>query len=82
MAHSSNMTREPETLGPDDPVAFALQRMSVGGFRHIPLVDGDGHPVGMLSVKDIVEFLVEQFPQAVLNTPPEPGRHAAQPEGA
>jgi len=76
------MTRKPETLGPDDPVAFALQLMSVGGFRHIPLVDGQGRPVGILSVKDIVDFLVEQFPQAVLNIPPEPGRHAERPEGA
>jgi CBS domain-containing protein len=76
------MTRKPETLGPDDPVAFALQLMSVGGFRHIPLVDGEGRPVAILSVKDIVDFLVEHFPQAVLNIPPEPGRHAKRPEGA
>ena len=73
------MTQRPETLGPDDPVAFALRLMSVGGFRHIPLVDGEGRPVGILSVKDIVDFLVEHFPQAVLNIPPEPGRHAERP---
>lgn len=75
------MTRNPETLTPDDPVAFALRLMSVGGFRHIPLVDGEGRPVATLSVKDIVDFLVEQFPQAVLNIPPEPGKHAERPEG-
>jgi len=76
------MTRNPETLTPEDPIAFALQRMSVGGFRHLPLVDLGGHPVGILSVKDIVDYLAEHFPQEILNIPPEPGRQPRIPEGA
>jgi CBS domain-containing protein len=76
------MTRNPESLTPDDPIAFAMQLMSVGGFRHVPLVDSDGRPVGILSVKDIVEYLVEHIPGEILNIPPEPGRHARIPEGA
>ena len=76
------MTRNPETLTPEDPIAFALQRMSVGGFRHLPLVDSGGHPVGILSVKDIVDYLAEHFPQEILNIPPEPGRQPRIPEGA
>jgi signal-transduction protein with cAMP-binding, CBS, and nucleotidyltransferase domain len=79
---SGVMTANPESLTPDDPIAFALQRMSVGGYRHIPLVDEQEHPVGILSVKDVVDFLVEHFPREVLNIPPEPGRHARTPEGA
>ena len=75
------MTRNPETLTLEDPIAYAMQLMSVGGFRHIPLVDADGRPVGMLSVKDIVEYVVEHFPREILNIPPEPGRHALRPEG-
>jgi len=75
------MTRNPETLTPEDPIAFALQQMSVGGFRHVPLVDSDGHPVGVLSVKDIVDYLAEHFPQEILNIPPEPGRQPRIPEG-
>jgi CBS domain-containing protein len=76
------MTRDPETLTPDDPIAFAMQLMSVGGFRHVPLVDSDGRPVGILSVKDIVDYLVEHIPGEILNIPPEPGRHARMAEGA
>jgi CBS domain-containing protein len=76
------MTPNPETLGPEDPIAFALQRMSVGGYRHIPLVDAQGRAVGILSVKDVVDFLVEQFPREVLNIPPEPGVQPRAPEGA
>ncbi len=76
------MTRNPETLTPEDPIAFALQQMSVGGFRHVPLVDAGGHPVGILSVKDIVDYLTEHFPKEILNIPPEPGRQPRMPEGA
>ena len=76
------MTTDPETLTPDDPIAFALQLMSVGGFRHIPLVDAESRPIGVLSVKDIVEYLVEHCPREILNIPPEPGKHARTPEGA
>ena len=75
------MTRNPETLTPEDPIAYAMQLMSVGGFRHIPLVDADRRPVDILSVKDIVDYLVEHFPREVLNIPPEPGKHARIPEG-
>jgi CBS domain-containing protein len=75
------MTRNPETLTPEDPIAFALQRMSVGGFRHLPLVDPEGHPVGILSVKDIVYYLAEHFSAEILNIPPEPGRQPRIPEG-
>jgi CBS domain-containing protein len=75
------MTRNPETLTPDDPIAFAMQLMSVGGFRHVPLVDADRRPVGILSVKDIVDYLVEHIPREILNIPPEPGKHARIPEG-
>ncbi len=65
------MTRNPETLEADNSIAFALNKMSVGGFRHIPIVEG-GKPVGVLSVRDVVDFLVELFPEDVLNLPPNP----------
>ena len=75
------MTRDPEVLTPEDPIVYALQKMSVGGFRHVPLVDAQRRPVGMVSVKDVVDWVTEFFPGHVLNVPPEPGRHAVRPEG-
>jgi CBS domain-containing protein len=66
------MTSAPETLRPEDPVAYALNKMSVGGFRHVPLVDAEGRPVGMISSRDITDFLVELCPEEILNLPPEP----------
>ena len=67
------MTESPETLRPTDPLVFALNKMSLGGFRHIPLVDDAGRPVGIISVKDIVDYIADFFATDVLTVPPEPG---------
>lgn len=69
------MTRNPETLEPDHSIAFAINMMSVGGYRHIPIVD-EGRPIGVLSVRDIVDYLVDLFPEDVLNLPPTPKNNA------
>ena len=71
------MTPDPETLAMEDPIAYALNKMSVGGFRHVPLVDRAGRPVGVLSVKDIVDYLVGFFPNDVLTIAPDPARAEA-----
>jgi len=68
------MTADPETLRPDDRIAWALKLMHVGGYRHVPLTDETGRPVGVISVKDIVDFIVDLFPAPVLNLPPDPRR--------
>src|SRR5204863_2043148 len=46
------MTRDPVVLRHDDPIAVAINKMAVGGFRHIPIVDGAGLPTGGVSAKD------------------------------
>ncbi len=61
------MTGDPECLLETQSVAEALQVMSVGGFRHIPVVDGGGKPAFIVSVRDVVQFLVDAFPGEVLN---------------
>lgn len=68
------MTPEPESLPIDAKLAWALNMMSVGGFRHLPVTDERGWPAFILSVRDIVEFLVESFPSEILNLPPDFGR--------
>jgi CBS domain-containing protein len=67
------MVSEPECLPSDASIAWVLNKMSVGGFRHVPAVDEDGCPVRMVSVRDVVQFLVESFPHEILNLPPECG---------
>jgi CBS domain-containing protein len=68
------MTPDPEVLPVRSTVAYALNKMSVGGFRHVPVVDDEHRPAFVVSVRDIVEFLVEAFPREVLNIPLEFGQ--------
>ncbi len=63
------MTADPETLSVDSAVAYALNMMSVGGFRHIPVIDDEHRPACVISVRDVVEFRVEAFPREILNLP-------------
>lgn len=66
------MTLDPEALSPGDSVAYALNKMHVGRFRHVPLVDGDGVPVGMISARDLIDFICELCPEEIMNLPPQP----------
>jgi CBS domain-containing protein len=76
------MTADPETLHPDDPLAYALNKMYVGGFRNVPIVDDHNRPVGLVAIGDIINHLVEYFGDQILNLPPRPQRDALErPEG-
>ena len=80
---SDVMTADPESLPIDAKLAWALNMMSVGGFRHLPVTDERGCPAFILSVRDIVEFLVDSFPSEILNLPPDFGREKShQRDGA
>lgn len=56
------MTPAPETLTAQDTIAFALNRMAIGDFRHIP-IEEDEKPVAITSVRDVLGYLTEQFPE-------------------
>jgi CBS domain-containing protein len=61
------MTPDPVAERADTPIAYALNLMSAGGFRHLPIVDVEGKPVGIISVKDIVDFMVNRLAEDLLN---------------
>ena len=52
------MTRDPETMSPDDTTQHAAVLMIHGGFRHMPLVEGD-EVVGMLSIRDLMRVVLD-----------------------
>ncbi len=66
------MTTNPQVLNEIDTIAYALNFMDLGGYRHIPIVNNVFHPVGIVSIKDIVSYFVEHFADEVLNLPPHP----------
>lgn len=73
---SKVMTRDPECLGDDESIARVLHMMSIGGFRHVPVVDAEKRPVFVVSVRGVVEFLVKAFPREVLTLRSELGAGA------
>ena len=46
------MVADPQTIQADRPLAHALHMMADGGFRHVPVVDALGVPLGMVSARD------------------------------
>ena len=79
---SAFMTPDPVTLPADSAVAFALNRMVLEGFRHIPLVDDDNRPVAVVSMRNLIEYLSDFFNRDVLNLPPDPHVKSIKREGA
>jgi len=69
---SDYMTPDPDTLTADAPLAFALNYMLVGGYRHVPIVDENNRVQACLSIKDIVKHIGNYYFSAISNLPPTP----------
>ena len=52
------MTADPDTIGPDDTTEHAAVLMLHGGFRHLPVVQGD-NLVGVISIRDLAPLVLE-----------------------
>jgi len=50
------MTANPETVSTSDTLAFAIHKMDVGGYRHLPVIH-HGAPVGVVSVRDMLRHI-------------------------
>jgi CBS domain-containing protein len=66
------MTPHPMVIRPDDSLSEALRRLTQGHRRHLPIVDERGHVLGMISIRDILSFIAERFPEDMVNLPPHP----------
>ena len=58
------MTPHPQTLVEDAKIAFAVQRMDLGGYRHLPIVGRQGELVGIISARDILRHLTDKLATA------------------
>lgn len=52
------MTADPEAVSVTDNLAFALHKMDIGGYRHLPVVK-DGKPIGVISVRDMLRHITK-----------------------
>jgi len=76
LALAEFMTPTPTSVDLNQPIREAILRLQAGGFRHLPVVDPQQRPVGMISAKRVIEWVVAHFPQLVYNLPPDPSHHA------
>jgi len=78
------MQPDPECLQLDDTLVYALHQMHRGAYRHVPVVDEQRRPTGLVSMQVIIDALVAAFPQELLNLPPSSPAHTIAPtrEGA
>ncbi len=54
------MTTDPVVLRHDDTIAVAIHKMAVGGFRHVPIVEG-GRPIAVVSARDIFRHIATRL---------------------
>jgi CBS domain-containing protein len=54
-------TTHPQTIQMTTSIAFALNMMCAGGYRHLPIVDDEGYPVGIISVKNILDYIAHSI---------------------
>ena len=66
------MTPHPMVIRPDDSLSEALRRLTQGHRRHLPVVDERGHVLGLISIRDILTYIAERFPEDMVNLPPHP----------
>jgi CBS domain-containing protein len=55
------MTKNVQSLPPTAKIAFAVHRMDQGGYRHVPVIDENGKPLGVFSVRDILRYLTKKM---------------------
>jgi CBS domain-containing protein len=62
-------TRDVQTISTIDTIGYSLQLMALGKFRHLPVVSQQSNgvrvPVSMLSVRDIIGFMFDEFARDV-----------------
>ena len=57
---SEFMTPDPVVLRRDDTIAVAINKMAVGGFRHVAIVD-DGRPIAVVSARDVFRHIATRL---------------------
>ncbi|CCC81779.1 CBS domain-containing protein [Thermoproteus tenax] len=50
------MTESPITIEPEAPLLEAVEKMRNLNARHLPVVDKEGRPIGILSMRDVLDL--------------------------
>lgn len=60
------------TVAPDSSIRDALALLDRERMRHLPLVEEDGTLRAIIRGRDVLGYLAESLPEAILNQPPAP----------
>ena len=52
------MTKNPICLSPEHNLKDVVDKMIKGRFRHVPITDNSGVPIGIVSIKDVMDFII------------------------
>ncbi len=78
---SELMTRAPHVLTERTQLGAALRILALGSYHHLPVLNAKKQPVALVSLRSIVAYLAEQFPNEILNAPPDHENFSAPREG-
>ncbi len=68
------MTPGPTAFKRSDTLESAMRHMAAESCRHLAVVDDNRQPLSVLSIRDVIAYVVEFFPEDILNLPPHPIR--------
>ncbi len=81
-AVSEFMTLDPVSISVCAPILEAILQLSRQGHRGVPVVDEQNRVVACVGERDLGRYLVQHFPDFLLNRPPEPEKIATSRDGA
>jgi CBS domain-containing protein len=55
------MTHNPHVITPEKSFGHALHLMFEGGYRHLPVIDPNGRPIGVVSSRDALGIEIIRF---------------------
>ncbi len=67
----SVMTRNPEYVRAEDPIAYVVNKMAMGGFRHVPVLNHDGTPISIVTIRDVLMYLARRHEIRTIGDPAE-----------
>lgn len=76
------MSPNPQSISINDSILSAIRVMTEKGFRHLAVIDETGECVGTISMRNLLVYLAEHYPETVYNLPPISGQINENRDGA
>jgi CBS domain-containing protein len=61
------MTEHPITVTEDETIEVCMSKMTDKRIRHLPVVDDDGRLIGLISIGDVVKYIMDEQKNIIEN---------------